>query len=195
MVRILIQRLGYYLLQKGENVAYLIIFLFFCCVITYISLIEYQEQESPQYYHTNIENTRKEILELFRKYELKSKCKKELCLRPEIQELTKLNRHIEISQKLIQKIQAKPSNAIYAMHFICKNINCYNFIRDIEIIPNIFILKAQSFDTEIIKQSDANHTDSRTMLSDKINSSKLQWNQQILLLFELQQISREQYAK
>lgn len=191
MARALIQRLGFYLLQKGKNATYFIIFLFFCCVITYTSLIEYQEQESPQYYQTNIINIIKEILNIFHKYKLKSKCKKELCLRTEIQELISLNQHIEIRQKLIQSIQAKPKNAVYAMYFTCKNMNCYNFIKDIETLPDVFIVKAQSFDTEILDQRDLILDSQQIIENNEINNTKLYWKQQIVILFELQNISKE----
>ncbi|RDU71965.1 hypothetical protein CQA66_05755 [Helicobacter aurati] len=193
-----IQKLGFFLLQKNSITRYLLAFLFFGCVFTLVSLLEYSDYESPQYYHTDIVKSYKDILTSFHKYELQSKCKKEFCLKQEIQQLTELNPSFTTNQQYIDNMQTQSSHNIYAMYFTCQNLSCYEFIREVETIAPVFILKVQSFNTEILYSLETTaietSKDSSSPLYAPLDSnnnrqpqkpSALQWKQNILLFFEI----------
>lgn len=220
----MIQRLAFFLLQKNVFTRYLFAIFFFACIFMCLSLIEYQEYESPQYYHTDIGQIHREILVRFHKYKLKSKCKKEFCLKQEMQALINRNPSLATNRKYIynrQQSQAEGMqrqfddteslNNVYALYFSCENFSCYEFIREIESLAPIFILKAQSFNTEVFHEEflqdskrESDSTKESTLndmpllkghagiILDPEDTPKshpaIQWKQNILLFFEIQNI-------
>ena len=151
----MLQRLAFLLLQKGRLTRWLAAICFLCLIASILSMIEIEEHEIPkQDLQTNPMQLHREVLVRFHSYKLKSRCKKEFCLKREMQALLDRNPSLSNNQNFVERMRdelGRPKGrALYALYFSCQDTNCYEFIRELELLGQVFILKAQSFNTEIL---------------------------------------------
>ncbi len=172
-----LNKLTLYLLKKSATER-LILFILF--LVSLIVITSYMDDDSEwmilQKQNFEPTHTNANIKKLFDFYNIKTKCLKIICTSQEIKQIIKLPKNA------VSNVESK---SVYTIYFECDDISCYEFIRELEKQPKVFINKAETFDIAILHDDSDSTNDIQIYTEDNKNNSQTKWRQTILISFEI----------
>lgn len=173
----LLNTITQYLLQKSFFERCIFFCLFCVCLYSSVNYFKNEEQIITQKYQTDFSSIQQSILALFQAHTIQSKCSKPICTS---QEIIFVNRKNYENQSIAYRPHTFPatmSTTKYYMSLTCNSMACYEFIRDFENLPPIFITEIQSFNTEILAIHNSDTTNSHFNMMQQNNNATPFWNQ------------------
>ncbi|RDU65699.1 hypothetical protein CQA53_05930 [Helicobacter didelphidarum] len=210
-----------YLLKKSllERVIFLGIFL--CIIYIITDNLKHEREIIVKQYVGNIGEIHKDIFNLTEKYEIQNRCARLFCAYEEFFQNTNDQGYVRNSYNNIiqtnlhhKNIESKKLDSInkYYMYVSCIGIACYEFIRELENLPLVFITEIHGFNVEILDITHAqqpinkgddlsNHIQEPNMLqrlqtalntievdNTKTMSLPIKWRQELKVVFEIERI-------
>lgn len=176
MLRTLLHKLTFYILQKSVFERAVLLLLFFASFFTIIGCFEHEEWSIAQREQIDISVIHSDITALFEEYKIVSKCARAICT---TKELAQRNLHTELPH----------TQGHYTLFFTCYGFACYEFVRALEVLPTLFIHEVASSNITILhdtaQQDSLNHSFSLLYEDRKEEGENIRWKQDMRILFSI----------